>query len=261
MSPTEDWRPDPTGRHEERAFSGKRPTDIVRDGGRESLDPMPPSGPGRRRFLLVIGGVVIAALLAAGIASGLSSNSPHAASRSATVPVTVNTTPTTIITNVTTTSTTPTTPTTLPPAPSATTSTAAVPQTSPPVQQPPDTTPFSIDTTPSTEVIPVATPTTAPLIIKHTITYEVCSCGVASIIYLDSDLGHFSSWSNQQTQGGWRFSVSLSTGSNFSMTTCNDYRSWGDLTCTVREDGTFVTSRSVSLQNATTPVTCDGTVK
>ncbi|MEI6454615.1 MAG: DUF4190 domain-containing protein [Actinomycetes bacterium] len=40
MSPTEDWRPDPTGRHEERAFSNGKPSDFVRDSGCESLDPM-----------------------------------------------------------------------------------------------------------------------------------------------------------------------------------------------------------------------------
>lgn len=32
------WRPDPTGRHEGRYFVGGQPTDLVRDGGEESLD-------------------------------------------------------------------------------------------------------------------------------------------------------------------------------------------------------------------------------
>ena len=34
------WRPDPTGRHEGRYFVGGQPTDLVRDGGVETLDPV-----------------------------------------------------------------------------------------------------------------------------------------------------------------------------------------------------------------------------
>ena len=34
------WRPDPTGRHQERQYSNGKPSDIVRDGEVESLDPM-----------------------------------------------------------------------------------------------------------------------------------------------------------------------------------------------------------------------------
>lgn len=33
------WRPDPTGRHEGRYYMGNQPTDLVRDGGVETLDP------------------------------------------------------------------------------------------------------------------------------------------------------------------------------------------------------------------------------
>lgn len=33
------WRPDPTGRHEGRYYAGGQPTDLVRDGGVESIDP------------------------------------------------------------------------------------------------------------------------------------------------------------------------------------------------------------------------------
>ncbi len=34
------WRPDPTGRHEGRYFVGGQPTDLTRDGGGETLDPI-----------------------------------------------------------------------------------------------------------------------------------------------------------------------------------------------------------------------------
>ncbi|MDX1874511.1 DUF732 domain-containing protein [Mycolicibacterium sp. 120266] len=34
------WRPDPTGRHEGRYFVGGQPTDVIRDGGVEALDPI-----------------------------------------------------------------------------------------------------------------------------------------------------------------------------------------------------------------------------
>lgn len=34
------WQPDPTGRHEGRFFVGGQPTDLIRDGGVEALDPM-----------------------------------------------------------------------------------------------------------------------------------------------------------------------------------------------------------------------------
>ena len=34
------WHPDPTGRHEGRYFVGGQPTDLIRDGGVEALDPM-----------------------------------------------------------------------------------------------------------------------------------------------------------------------------------------------------------------------------
>lgn len=34
------WRPDPTGRHEGRYFIGGQPTDLTRDGGSETLDPI-----------------------------------------------------------------------------------------------------------------------------------------------------------------------------------------------------------------------------
>lgn len=78
------WRPDPTGRHEGRYFVAGQPTDLIRDGGAEALDPVGkteleqvvtvgvPSGRGRRLWwsiaaagllVLIGGGVALTAFL------------------------------------------------------------------------------------------------------------------------------------------------------------------------------------------------------
>ncbi|MCH9737087.1 MAG: DUF732 domain-containing protein [Actinomycetia bacterium] len=80
------WQPDPTGRHEGRYFVGGQPTDLIRDGGVESIDPegegqitqrtvsYPPDPPSvvssrpRRRWLSA---AVIGLLLALGAGGGI----------------------------------------------------------------------------------------------------------------------------------------------------------------------------------------------
>lgn len=64
------WRPDPTGRHEGRYFIGGQPTDLTRDGGQETVDPIPRDTVGSkenstRRPWLVVSMVVLVLLLAA----------------------------------------------------------------------------------------------------------------------------------------------------------------------------------------------------
>lgn len=74
------WRPDPTGRHEGRYFVNGQPTDLTRDGGIETLDPMGvvnleaavaeqdsvQSGESRsRRWIWVVLAVVVTVVLAA----------------------------------------------------------------------------------------------------------------------------------------------------------------------------------------------------
>jgi hypothetical protein len=82
------WRPDPTGRHEGRYFVGGHPTDLIRDGNTEAVDPLgkqeldqagavnlsrtevstPPSHPGRRRLLWVLAAVaLVVGLVGAGV--------------------------------------------------------------------------------------------------------------------------------------------------------------------------------------------------
>lgn len=76
------WRPDPTGRHEGRYFAAGQPTDLVRDGGTEGIDPVgkqqlddidTQSGsmpvvalPSRRRRLWWVVGSVVTVLALAG---------------------------------------------------------------------------------------------------------------------------------------------------------------------------------------------------
>jgi hypothetical protein len=82
------WRPDPTGRHEGRYFVGGQPTDLIRDGNTEAVDPLGkqqldqagavnisqsaavsvPSRPGRRRLWWVLAAVVLVlGLVGAGV--------------------------------------------------------------------------------------------------------------------------------------------------------------------------------------------------
>jgi Protein of unknown function (DUF732) len=81
------WRPDPTGRHEGRYFVGGQPTDLIRDGNTEAVDPLgkqqldqagavnisqsavsAPSHPGRRRLWWVLAAVVLVlGLVGAGV--------------------------------------------------------------------------------------------------------------------------------------------------------------------------------------------------
>ena len=81
------WRPDPTGRHEGRYFVGGQPTDLIRDGGMEAVDPLgkqqldqagavtisqpaasAPSRNGRRRWWWAIAAaVLVLALAGAGV--------------------------------------------------------------------------------------------------------------------------------------------------------------------------------------------------
>lgn len=85
------WRPDPTGRHEGRYYVGGRPTDLIRDGTTEDLDPVgkqqldqaaaggyAPShdlaspGRGRRRFWWISAAVIVVlALVGAGVGGAL----------------------------------------------------------------------------------------------------------------------------------------------------------------------------------------------
>lgn len=77
------WRPDPTGRHEGRYFVAGQPTDLIRDGHREAVDPLgkqqldeagavrfspsAPSAParhGHRRLWWVLAAVVVVLVLA-----------------------------------------------------------------------------------------------------------------------------------------------------------------------------------------------------
>ncbi|MGY4867315.1 DUF732 domain-containing protein [Mycolicibacterium elephantis] len=79
--PETGWRPDPTGRHEGRYFVGGHPTDLIRDGDVESVDPIgkqqledasavrasaPPTArrPRRRRLWWSVFGVVVVLMLA-----------------------------------------------------------------------------------------------------------------------------------------------------------------------------------------------------
>lgn len=77
------WRPDPTGRHEGRYFAGGEPTDLVRDGTTESIDPVgeeqltgpvtiseatATSGGGtRRKWPWVVGSLIAVLVIGAGI--------------------------------------------------------------------------------------------------------------------------------------------------------------------------------------------------
>ena len=78
------WRPDPTGRHEGRYFVGGRPTDVIRDGTAEAVDPLgkqqldqadntslpppAPSQPGGRRLWWVLAAVaMVVGLVGAGV--------------------------------------------------------------------------------------------------------------------------------------------------------------------------------------------------
>jgi hypothetical protein len=81
------WRPDPTGRHEGRYFVAGQPTDLIRDGNTEAVDPLgkqqldqagavnisqsavsAPSHPGRRRLWWVLAAVVLVlGLVGAGV--------------------------------------------------------------------------------------------------------------------------------------------------------------------------------------------------
>ncbi|MBU9766575.1 DUF732 domain-containing protein [Mycobacterium sp. TNTM28] len=77
------WRPDPTGRHEGRYFISGQPTDLTRDGGVETLDPMgtsqlegvavqQDSSGGSRRWVWVLVAVVVAmTLVGAGVGAYL----------------------------------------------------------------------------------------------------------------------------------------------------------------------------------------------
>lgn len=82
-APGTGWRPDPTGRHEGRYFVGGQPTDLIRDGGEEALDPtgkqqleqlghqpesedVPKVRRGRRRAWVVVGAAALVVALAAG---------------------------------------------------------------------------------------------------------------------------------------------------------------------------------------------------
>lgn len=81
--PATGWRPDPTGRHEGRYFVGGQPTDLIRDGGVEALDPFgkhplgtPPSassalGSRRRLWVGALSGLAVLALAGAGIGAYL----------------------------------------------------------------------------------------------------------------------------------------------------------------------------------------------
>lgn len=75
------WRPDPTGRHEGRYFVGGEPTDLIRDGGVEAVDPLGkqqleqavaepyspgPDGPKRRRVWVAAAATASVVALVAG---------------------------------------------------------------------------------------------------------------------------------------------------------------------------------------------------
>lgn len=76
------WRSDPTGRHEGRYFVAGQPTDLVRDGGVEALDPVgkqqleqngafgfspTEAGRGKRRLWWVVAVVAVVALVGGGV--------------------------------------------------------------------------------------------------------------------------------------------------------------------------------------------------
>lgn len=81
------WMPDPTGRHEGRYFVGGHPTDLIRDGGVEALDPVgkqqleqagteqvsvvEPVREGRRVWIAVAAALTVLALVGGGVGAYL----------------------------------------------------------------------------------------------------------------------------------------------------------------------------------------------